>query len=357
MAREFIDGGGLHYDFSTMGLKWHHVGAATWTSIPTTTGRWAGRCIRVVQGGGVHGGFGRNVVSRDTYILQFAVAGDNANGYSGTTPMSICGFLEGSTRHVGLYVQPSTSKFQLHRGALGAGTQIGGNSVTNYAHDQFFVIQIKVKVHDSAGTVDVFIDGVNEWSLSGLDTRNGGTGMIDRIQFGAESAYGGGTIASFRFNDMGCFNTTGPAPLNDIHTEGRIHGMPVTGAGDVADWTPSTGANHQNVDDAVPDGNTTYNLTGTVGHRDLHVHAALPVTPLQIYTAQLFNAVAKDDAGTSQVAGHIKTGGVEYSGAGGNVTGAAYVGILDGWDLNPDTGVAWTKGEIDALQRGYIKVS
>ena len=73
-----------------------------------------------------------------------------------------------------------------------AGTTLPGESPPyTLAAGQWYYMEVKVTIDDSAGAYEVRINGTTVASASGIDTRNSGTGLIDRVQFrGWTGGYG-----------------------------------------------------------------------------------------------------------------------------------------------------------------------
>lgn len=129
-------------------------------------------------------------------------------------------------------------------------------------------------------------------------------------------------------------------------------------AGDATTLFKKSGTyNWQMVDEASPDNdgsyvyvvapvdgsNTKYDLynlpdhtteTGTINYVRVYFRCR------RIFNAASGNAWAK-----------IKTGGTEYIGSSKSL-GMSYSNYYHQWNTNPKTGVAWTWGDIDALQAG-----
>jgi hypothetical protein len=61
--------------------------------------------------------------------------------------------------------------------------------------------------------------------------------------------------------------------------------------------------------------------------------------------------------GPTQYRQLIKTAGIEFQGAVKAPASAAYSVDVDDFDVNPNTGLVWTKAEIDALQLGHLSVA
>ncbi len=120
---------------------------------------------------------------------------------------------------------------------------------------------------------------------------------------------------------------------------------------------PNTGEEHwEDVDDTNGhDGDSTYVATNNANWKeDLYnitdhstQTAAGDITDVEVYMECRVTAnVTREDARV-----HIKTNGVEYNGTAENLT-TSYVTYWYQWDYNPQTEVAWTWDEVDALQIG-----
>lgn len=122
------------------------------------------------------------------------------------------------------------------------------------------------------------------------------------------------------------------------------------GAGTSADFTPSTGNNHENVDEADIDDDTTYNETASAADRDLFTYGdpsdGLSVTAIQV------TSVAREV--TSSVSTHSvvrASGGTETDGAAWSL-GATYAAYHQCEDTEPG-GADWTDTKISNAEFGY----
>lgn len=358
MALRFYCGCGLYY--TTLTDKWDGTVASNATpSVDTgANGRWGGRCISFVDGDFNAGTSSSAAVYKDfsgglaEYVVQLAVNISTLN--VGEFP--IVSFYEGATLHCDLRFTFTNSTFTVTRNGTVLGTS--SNNAWSTAGGWKY-LKIRVKVHDTTGTITVVYDGVTIFSLSGLDTRNGATGIIDRIYIGKPASATNGQVYTVRIQDVAVCDVTGSAPMNDIHAEGRVRLLQTAAEGDVNEWTPSTGTDNEALVDEIPNnGNTDYNSTSTVNHRDLFTADDLPVTPTTIFGVAIHNMVAKDDAGTDTAASMLKTNGTEYVNAAAvGVTGATFQKVNGYWELNPDTAAAWTKANVDGLQIGIKRTA
>lgn len=331
-------------------------------TINTTGGRWLGRCPQFELAGGTSHGFGWGNLGSgvDERVIQFAFYLTNAVGASQLIP--IVRAMEGGISHCELCVNPISLKFRFTRNvstALGA-----AESALGFALNTWYYAKVRIKVHDSAGTVRLLLTGGPYFdteiiNLTGLDTRNAGAvGEIDRVLWGNHVGTGGGTLLTVRYQDMEVCDLSGSAPMNDFHDEGKVILATVNAAGDLTEWDPTPAvANHLNLDEIPNDGDTSFNSTDTTGDTDLFQHSGIG-TPTTIHGLKITALMGKDTGGTDTVCAVIKTGGTIYEGPHIAVVGAAYVPVSGIWELNPDTAAPFTPTEINSdVQPGYRRVS
>jgi hypothetical protein len=214
----------------------------------------------------------------------------------------------------------------------------------------WYYIEIKLKVHPSAGFFDVRVNGVSIMSGTGVNTRNTANNRIGIVNW---SAYGGSKI--HYFDDMYlCDGSPG-----DFLGDTRVEYLVPTGAGVRTQFAPSTGSNYQTVDEMVVGGtDTDYNSSSSPGAMDLFTMANLSGNGL-VHGVKTTVRGWKDDAG------HRKVKPMFYKSMGTGDTARFYGGtalaVSDTInylqdqiiDTSPDTGTAWTVDEVNALQYGY----
>jgi hypothetical protein len=211
-------------------------------------------------------GVRRVVPDAAEYIVGFRFRMPTA--FPGSEARLMSWFESGGVEHTRLYVTPA-GVFSARRLAV----NLGDGSVTAVVGVEHHV-ECRFKINDTTGTVDIVLDGTNILSLTGQDTRNGGTGLIGLIEFFTETAAAQtADIWDIYINDVsggvddGFWGST------------YMFSRTSDGEGDTQDWTPSTGTdNSANVDDSPPDGDSTYNSSSTVNHKDLLTTEALGYT-------------------------------------------------------------------------------
>ena len=127
-------------------------------------------------------------------------------------------------------------------------------------------------------------------------------------------------------------------------------------AGDATDWTPSPAvANYLNVQEHDPDDFTTYNEAGVIGNQDLYNMDDVG-TPL-IIGAQALNCSTKIAAGVASFKGSIKTNATLVQESEFNPSFGSWIYQRKPYRKNPVTGVDWTAADINAIQRGALRIS
>src|SRR5262249_36678260 len=142
----------------------------------------------------------------------------------------------------------------------------------------FNYIEVKITISDTVGVVTVRVNGTSTgWlALTSQDTQNGGPSTITNIILGGDLVTNASNAPS-HFDDVVILDTTG-AVNNDFLGDCRVEAIFPNGAGNYAQWTPSTGSNFQNVDENPPNDDSDYNSSSTAGQIDTFNYSNLSVT-------------------------------------------------------------------------------
>jgi hypothetical protein len=280
-----------------------------------------------------------------TYIVNFAFRLTALN----TSTATIVQLLNSSTVHIELKLDTSQRLFVTR----GDGVQLGGTGTTSLFVGTIYFIEMKVVINDTTGAVTVKLNNVAEAPITStnVDTKNGATSTVDRIQFTnpAFSPY------NLDYDDFSVLDGAGAAPNNDFIGDTKVITKFPSGAGATTNFTPSAGSNFQNVDEAAPDGDSTYNTSSTAGHIDLFTFPALGLVGT-VFGVRTLSLVRKDDAGSRTMRGKVRSGGVNFNGASVSVP-STYIHLSDMWETDPNTAAAWTVANVDSAQVGYELVS
>lgn len=315
------DNGGLSLDSS--GLE---------GSFPTDTGSDAGY-LRVA---GVGTQFVEKVVSAtQTKWIGFRLR--NQSTWANTNSI-ICVVKHGATQHLLLDMMGSGSNFVLRlRNGDGTVLATGTTQFTNGTTWRY--VELRVKIDDTVGEYELLVDDVAEFSGTNADTRNGGSALVDRIRLSTSVATG------IHFDDF---------YIDDSEFHGktfRAHSLHPTGAGDSTQFTPSASTNHSNVDEpGLFDGDTTYNSSSTIGHKDSFTCDALPGSPTKQILGVQARVIAREAGANAVLQAHVRSNGTANSGSSAALT-TAYSMVMSNLALtNPDGGSAWTEAAVNAAQ-------
>lgn len=160
---------------------------------------------------------------------------------------------------------------------------------------------------------------------------------------------GFGTPGGGNFSDRDDFYCTNTGFYGDV----EIIVIRPNGVGAHTDWTSDTGsANWQNTDDITPDGDTTTNSTGVVGNIDTYEMEDIPAN-VDIFAVQGLVSVRKNLSGSGAYKQRWRNqAGSEYQGNEQYPSETSYLYNIDGYELSPFTGLAWTTEEINTMQFG-----
>ncbi len=248
-------------------------------------------------------------------------------------------FMDGSTNQ--LYFQIGVSGIpQIYRGD---GTLLASASIapaTNVYH--FF--QIRAHIADSGGTCEVRMNGTPIITFTG-DTKN--TANAGANGWKVESSNG----SLMRFDNLIIFSSTGNAP-NNWTPETRIWDELPNGAGGTTQWSPSAGANWQCVDEQPSNGDTDYVSASSSPLTDTYATPASATAGSVIYAVACHCTARKDDAGSNEIDGIVRVSSTNYAKGEAKAIAGTYARYRWLWDLNPNTGNAWTPAEANAAEIG-----
>lgn len=208
-------------------------------------------------------------------------------------------------------------------------------------------IEVLVTIHPSAGTVEVYVDGSKTgWiDITGQNTRNTANSYANGFGIGANDSV-------TTYHDDVYF---ADARMGD----GRVREVPITtGDGTHADFTPSSASdNGAMVDEADPDGDTTYNQSTTPGNVDTYNVGTVGSTGA--IKGLITRAVVKK-VGTGVVGVQLvrRVAGTDYTDAAEHfLPSDAYV-ALGKFDVqSPATSVDFTEAELNASELGLEHAS
>ena len=210
-------------------------------------------------------------------------------------------------------------------------------------------IEVRVKIANSPdGTFEVRVNNEVVMDLTGLDTQNNpSAALMDSVEIS------GANSSADRINDWYVMDLTGTR-LNDFLGDCRIETLHPDGVGAAADFTPSAGANWQNVDeDGNPDEDTTYNEDTVVSSKDRLTHGNLAGAPTTIHAVAVGVCMKKSEAGPRTARAVAYDGVSEGEGADIYPAFGDYAWYQHIFEDHPSGAAVWTASEVDSGEFGY----
>ncbi len=227
----------------------------------------------------------------------------------------------------------------------------------------WYYVEMKVKVNNTSGFVEVLVNGISAITLSG-DTAGWGNGFGSGIstptsQLFSNVKLGGdldATVSSgiyfddfYYCDDTGAQNNTylGDVKLQAIYPDGVGSSTQFINFGGPANW--------DSVNETSPDDDTTYVYENTVNDSDLYTMQDLSATVTSVKGLLCNARIKKDDATVRTYALLVKSGATTGEVATRAAPFGAYTNQQDVSELNPATLSAWTVAEVNAMEAG-IKI-
>lgn len=253
---------------------------------------------------------------------------------------TICEYREGGTVH-GRLAYNGDGTFTVSR----SGTTLSGSPTANLgiASNTWYYIELDYFINDTTGAYELRVNEVSVASGSGLDTRNGGTGITDTLAIqqpnGTANDWDDYYEASGSTSFLGDCRVITDVPNSD---------------GAATDWTPSTGSDQYAVVDEIPyNSDTDYVSTSTSTADDTFGFPSTGVTGTVLGVMTM--AVArKDDAAARNLALLVDSGGLDVGSS--QALGASYVPYARNDLTDPGTGSAWAMAAVNAAEYGMRNV-
>jgi len=247
----------------------------------------------------------------------------------------------------------STSTLRVTRN----GTQIA-SAVVAYGLFQYRHLEWTLTTHNSAGVVEVRLDGDPLISASGLDTQNTGNAFVNALLIGFP---GGNDFGSMWYDcitvlddvDSGVAGAPNDSPLGDV----RVDFRKPNGNGNSSDLVGSDGNSTDNYlleDESAPNDDADYVQSSTVGDEDTYAYENLASASGSVFAVQLLPWAKKTDAGARAIAAVSRLGTSEEDGPDLSLT-TNYRYFRDIREADPD-GDQWTIANFNAAEFG-VKVT
>lgn len=228
-------------------------------------------------------------------------------------------------------------------------TVLATGTTTQLALNDWYYLQVRVRVDGTSGEFEVRVGATTEISYSGSTFSGSGTKGILAVIHSTSPSSGAN---SYYVDDPIYFTGAGDAPNTFFSSPMIISQRQPSGAGSITQGTPSTGANYTCVDE-VPPNTTDYVDFASVGDADTYAFA--PLGGGTGIVAVVVNTVCRTTGTTNRkYKGRCKSGasvgyGPEVEGKLNN----AYYTQQSPVAVDPATGSAWSGyAAVDAAEFG-----
>lgn len=287
------------------------------------------------------------VAGRDEYILGFGFRNDGFIRFREFLFFAFDNF-NGTVRdHLKIAVNDSAG-ITVRRGEDNA--FLGSTESNAISQDVWHYMEVRVKISATAGEVEIRIDECTKLQLTGVNTQHSGAGTnINHITF---TSSGGSFIGrGVSLDDLYIIDKD-PGEYTDFLGDVAVATLFPNAPGDDSDFTVvNETANYLAVDDVGgSDGNATYVVSSTVGHKDLYNLDDLPANILEVKAVQITGRVRKEGAGGAQFRLVLKNGATEAFGP-DQFTTTQFKTFHEVFELDA-TGANWSIAAGDAAQIG-----
>ena len=231
----------------------------------------------------------------------------------------------------------------------------GGTGTKVLSVNVWYGIEIWAEITDSGGVVKVYFDGdsVPDINVSSADTKNGGTGVVDRIGFAVGTGHRIYMCDLVVYNDAGAVNNA--APLGDLRVEWLLPTGNGTSSALVGSDSNSTD-NYLLVDETTPNGDVDYVESSTPADKDTYAMSDLVSSTGSVLAVGAQIYAKKSDAGSRSIAPVYRlSGGTEADGT-TRVLGSGYAAYSEVREAKPGGG-AYSVSDVNGMQVGVKIVS
>lgn len=223
----------------------------------------------------------------------------------------------------------------------------------NYKQEGIYYLQLYIKIGAGDGESRLLVSNVEQWNVTGLDTQETANNTANAVLWCTTNAGRRTMVANIVIGDDRPDGQT--PPFTDLMGDFVVVKIQPNAPGDTTELNPvGAAANWDACNDYMPpDEDATYNETNAPTAKDvMHYENIGFITSELIFGANLRTRERKTEAGPRLVTHILKPTTVEYRRYTHNVLDT-YEYFSDCYDLNPDTGMRYTKAEIDNHQFGY----
>jgi len=254
---------------------------------------------------------------------------------------------EGGTKQGGLRLDLDGSvKYCLGTSSTAiSGASAGAGSITL---NTWVYLELKVKISNTVGTVELRQNGVTIFSTTGQDTQNTSNAYVNRVTFGNTV---GGWVHDWYLDDVYIFNGAGSVN-NDFAGDVKVVASFPDGNGNYSNMTGSDADqtdNYQLVDEEIVS-LSDWVGSSTEGDEDTYPTGNV-ATGVTILGVQETIIAQKDDASAKYMRALTRVASTDYPGTSYSL-GTGWAAIFEIWELNPNISTAWTSTTYNGAEFG-----
>lgn len=214
----------------------------------------------------------------------------------------------------------SNGTFSLYRGPASSGTLLGTRSYA-LGTGLYYSFEGKITTHDTAGSFEVRVDGLNRLSGANVDTKASGNASANGIAFGDN--IGGSSNGQQDFYIDNLYTCDGQGATTASRRI-AVDSYPPAADGAHSGLAPSSGMTHFSlVDETTPNEDADYNENATIEAKESYGFADMAYNPARRFGVQINLSVEKDDAGFHQI--NKRRGPLEWDRLRGRGAGSEHV--------------------------------
>lgn len=239
----------------------------------------------------------------------------------------------------------TTGNLVINRGGE-AGTLLGTSDLPVLVANAWNYIEFKARIHQTLGTTEVH---VNKQEVAGLTLINQDTEVSTPLAAQISIVRrGNGSSPQFDYftKDFAVWDTTG-TENNDFLGPVKVHRLAVDADIDF-NWTPSSGVTGWPlIEEAGPNDTDLISADATMPPASEFGFDPLPDLVTGVNALIILNRARKSDGGLGSVQASLRSNAVDADGADQALT-TAFTYYADVIELDPNTGMPWTKASVDA---------
>jgi hypothetical protein len=242
---------------------------------------------------------------------------------------------------------------------------VGGNTfgftTARLAANVWTHIEFLFTNNPTNGAFDLWFDGVNVLSASGISTQNGPSAGADRLIFGSLTGQDYGFLPSttplIYFDDIIVYDgqPTDPAGNPDIHDQignCRLEWLLPNAAGTTTQFTSTSGPNFSAVNNPIPNGDASYVYDQVIGNIDTYKIAPILLPGTLVSSVAVVHYLRKSDVGPRSIVAEIRTGGSNFDHPSKIDLQDDYCYGFSNWGSDPTDGSIWTPIKVSAVEIG-----